>query len=93
MLKAILAVFSSYGIALTGKRKHAHFYHQLRMDRVYIFGLIFELEILVGVTLEEDWETIQTPSDLISRLWASMGEKTSLALPIADDKVPVMVEF
>jgi hypothetical protein len=91
MLKAILAVFSSYGIALTGKRKHAHFYDQLGMDKVYVYGLVYELENLVGAAIEEDWGCIDTPWELICKLSESVADAEASGLPVADDKVPVVV--
>ena len=91
MLKAILTVFSAYGITLTGKNKHAHFYDQLGMDKIYVFGLIYELENLVDVHIEEDWGLISTPWELISKLVHPEARAAGSGLPVSDDKVPVMV--
>jgi hypothetical protein len=91
MIKAMLGVFNSYGIALTGKKKHAHFYHQLRMDKVYVFGLVYELENLAGVAIEEDWGGISTPSELMSRLLRPEAWAAASSLPVTDNEVPVMV--
>lgn len=68
MRKAI-GVFRSYGIPLTGKKKSANFYNDLRMDKIFVSGLIFELEYELKKELEDDKiARIQTPSELISSL-------------------------
>ncbi|MCU0400016.1 MAG: acyl carrier protein [Algoriphagus sp.] len=53
-LKKAVEVFHSYGITLTGKRKHAHFIEQLNMDPVFVNGLIFELEYNLKVFLQDE---------------------------------------
>jgi len=68
MRKAI-GVFQSYGIPLTGKKKAANFYNDLRMDKIFVSGLIFELEYELKKELEEEKiARIQTPSELINSL-------------------------
>ncbi|MBD3628321.1 MULTISPECIES: acyl carrier protein [Cyclobacterium] len=68
MRKAI-GVFQSYGIPLTGKKKAANFYNDLRMDKIFVAGLIFELEYELKRELEEEKVAhIQTPSELITTL-------------------------
>ncbi|WP_114748356.1 acyl carrier protein [Pleomorphovibrio marinus] len=68
-LRKTIQVFSSYGISLTGKRKAANFYRDLRMDKIFVSGLIFELEYeLKREIADEKVAKIQTPSELISTL-------------------------
>ncbi|EPR65736.1 hypothetical protein [Cyclobacterium qasimii] len=68
MRKAI-EIFQSYGIPLTGKQKAANFYCDLRMDKIFVSGLIFELEYELNKELEDDKVAhIQTPSELIDTL-------------------------
>jgi acyl carrier protein len=68
MRKAI-GVFQSYGIPLTGKKKAANFYYDLRMDKIFVSGLIFELEYELKKELaDEKIARIQTPSELINSL-------------------------
>ncbi|WP_163382374.1 acyl carrier protein [Cyclobacterium sp. SYSU L10401] len=68
MRKAI-GVFQSYGIPLTGKKKAANFYNDLRMDKIFVAGLIFELEYELKREVEEEKVAhIQTPSELINTL-------------------------
>lgn len=65
--KTIINVFQHYGIALTGKRKFANFYSGLRMERVFVEGLIFELEYSLKTDLEESQvKVVQTPEQLIN---------------------------
>ncbi|HSI77373.1 MAG TPA: hypothetical protein VK957_15845 [Lunatimonas sp.] len=63
--RKIIKLFRSYGIHLTGKLKEKNFYHQLNMDEIYVHGLIFEAEYLLGFEIEVDWKKIQRPVDLI----------------------------
>ena len=68
MRKAI-EIFQSYGIPLTGKKKAANFYYDLRMDKIFVSGLIFELEYELKKELADDKiARIQTPSELIDTL-------------------------
>ncbi|EON75896.1 hypothetical protein ADIS_3628 [Lunatimonas lonarensis] len=68
-LRTAIRVFESYGIPLTGKRKGANFYEDLKMDRVFVSGLIYELESELKRELEDEKiAKIQTPSELIYTL-------------------------
>lgn len=68
-LRKTIEVFQSYGISLTGKRKGANFYQDLKMDKVFVSGLIYELEYELKRELEDEKVAkIQTPSELISNL-------------------------
>ncbi|MEX2513961.1 MAG: acyl carrier protein [Cyclobacteriaceae bacterium] len=68
-LRKAIGIFHSYGIPLTGKKKAANFYYDLRMDKVFVSGLIFELEYELNKELEEEKiARIQTPSELINTL-------------------------
>ena len=67
--KKAIGVFNSYGIPLTGNRKNANFYEELKMDRMFVDGLIFELEFQLKKELEVDQiSTLQSPSELLSAL-------------------------
>ncbi|WP_194776984.1 acyl carrier protein [Pararhodonellum marinum] len=68
-IKKAIGIFKSYGIPLTGKQKSANFYQELRMDRVYVSGLIFELELELERQLEDEKvAAVQTPSELFHYL-------------------------
>ncbi len=58
-------LFRSYGIHLTGNLKEKNFYHHLNMDEIFVYGLIFEAEYMLGIEIEVDWKKIQRPVDLI----------------------------
>ncbi len=53
-MKKAIAVFRKYGIPLMGKNKTAHFYQELKMDRAYVNGLIFELELELNKEIQEE---------------------------------------
>jgi len=68
-MKKAIGVFNTYGIPLTGKRKSANFYRELQMDKMFVDGLIFELEYELKRELEDDKVSkIETPSELIGHL-------------------------
>lgn len=68
-LRKISKVFQQYGINLTGKRKYASFESDLRMDRVFVSGLIFELEYELSRELEDDKiEHVTAPAHVIEML-------------------------
>ncbi|MBK6264294.1 acyl carrier protein [Marivirga sp. S37H4] len=65
--KKIIRVFQQYGIVLTGKRKSANFYSGLHMERIFVEGLIFELEYSLNKELEESKVgSVETPEQLIN---------------------------
>jgi acyl carrier protein len=71
-MKKAIGVFRSYGIPLSGKNKSANFYKELRMDRVFVDGLIFELEFeLNKIIKEEKIALLETPSELLHELLAA----------------------
>lgn len=68
-MKKAIGVFRTYGIPLTGKRKSANFYKELQMDKIFVDGLIFELEYELKRELEDETVSrIETPSELIEHL-------------------------
>ena len=70
LLKKAIEVFHTYGIRLTGQHKNADFVKQLRMDPIFINGLIFELEYQLQVIFQEEkLGTVHTPKDLIALLF------------------------
>jgi acyl carrier protein len=67
--KKAIEVFNSYGIPLTGNRKNANFYNELKMDSIFVDGLIFELEYQLNEELETDQVSkFQSPSELLAVL-------------------------
>lgn len=68
-LRKISKVFHQYGIDLTGKGKYASFENDLRMDRVFVSGLIFELEYELRKQIADDKvEGVQAPAQIIELL-------------------------
>ncbi|WP_439487401.1 acyl carrier protein [Algoriphagus sp.] len=68
-LRKITQVFGEYGIVLTGARKHDHFIYDLRMDKIFLDGLIFELEYALNKELEDHKVyQVSAPSQLIALL-------------------------
>ncbi len=68
-LKKIEQVFQQYGISLKGKRKYDRFEEDLQMDKIFISGLIFELEYKLNKEIEDDKVSkVQAPYQLIELL-------------------------
>ena len=68
--KKAIAVFQTYGIHLTGQRKKADFFKELNMDKVFVDGLIFELEMGLGKGLPDDKLTeLTNPQKLLHELF------------------------
>ncbi|MEP1085300.1 acyl carrier protein [Algoriphagus sp.] len=68
-LRKITKVFQQYGIDISGKGKYASFEKDLRMDKVFVSGLIFELEYELHRELEDDKVAgITTPTQVIELL-------------------------
>ena len=68
-LRKITKVFSEYGIVLTGPRKHDHFLVDLQMDKIFLNGLIYELEYALNIELEDHKViNVDAPSNLIALL-------------------------
>ena len=68
-LKKIEKVFQQYGISLKGKRKYDRFEQDLKMDKVFISGLIFDLEYELHKEInDEKVNTVQAPYQLIELL-------------------------
>ncbi len=53
-LKKAVEVFHSYGISLVGPKKNDHFVNTMKMDPVFVNGLIFELEYNLQVTIQDE---------------------------------------
>lgn len=69
VFRKIIQVFRLYGINLFGKRKFDHFYHDLKMDQVFVNGLVFELELATQKQLrDEDVYSLQVPAQVIQKL-------------------------
>ncbi|MCH7400321.1 acyl carrier protein [Belliella kenyensis] len=68
-LKTISRVFHDYGIVLTGRKKFARFDQDLKMDKVFVMGLIFELEYQLQKEIaDEQVKEIHAPVQLIELL-------------------------
>jgi hypothetical protein len=68
-LRKIIHVFHLYGINLLGKRKYDNFYQDLKMDKVFVLGLIFEKELVTKNQLnDEDAYSAQVPAYIIEKL-------------------------
>jgi len=52
--RIIIEVFRSFGILSTGKWKHKDFILDLQLNQLYIKALLFEMELRLGINLEED---------------------------------------
>jgi D-alanine-D-alanine ligase-like ATP-grasp enzyme len=71
-LKKAIGVFHTYGIPLTGKGKNAHFYQHLNMDKVFVNGLIYELEFQLKHELAENkLSYMESPLDLLKEFFAN----------------------
>lgn len=67
--RRIIEVFRLYGINLVGKRKFDHFYRDLKMDQVFVNGLVFDLELATRRELnDEDVSRLEAPVQVISKL-------------------------
>ncbi|WP_236613207.1 MULTISPECIES: acyl carrier protein [Rhodonellum] len=68
-LRKIIQVFHQYGIHLFGKRKFDNLYHDLKMEPIFVMGLIFELELASTMQLnDEDAYSAQVPAQIIQKL-------------------------
>lgn len=68
-IRKIIQVFHLYGIRLSGERKFDNLYHDLKMERIFVMGLIFELELVSQVHLnDEDVNSLQEPIQIIYKL-------------------------
>ncbi|MCE7054255.1 acyl carrier protein [Algoriphagus sp. AGSA1] len=68
-LRKISKVFRQYGIALTGSKKYASFKDDLRMDKIYVYGLIFELEFELSKQIADDKvDEVSAPVQIIDLL-------------------------
>ncbi len=69
LLRKITNVFHVYGISLLGQRKHVNIYKDLKMEQLFVIGLIFELELVCHKELlEADVFAVQTPVHIIQKL-------------------------
>ena len=67
ILKKIIHVFRKYGIVIIGKRKFDDFYHDLHMDKIFVNGLIFEVEFALRKDISEECLTsVSTPQALVN---------------------------
>ncbi len=65
-LKAIVEVFGQYGIAPVAKVMQADFVKDLGFDKVFLNGLIFDVENVLHMELEDEIvQSLRKPEDLI----------------------------
>ena len=65
-LKAIVEVFGQYGIAPVAKVRQADFVKDLGFDKVFLNGLIFDVENVLHMELDEEIvQSLRKPEDLM----------------------------
>lgn len=65
-IKSMVRVFKSYGIEYPSKVKKAGFENELGFDRIFVGGLIFDMEEAIQVYLgQEEADLIKNPLDVI----------------------------
>jgi len=52
--RIIIEVFRSFGILISGKWKHKSFYYDFQVSQLYIQALLFEMELRLGIYLDEE---------------------------------------
>ncbi|GAB3650080.1 hypothetical protein GCM10028791_16800 [Echinicola sediminis] len=66
-IKAMIEVMGKYGISPISKVKKSDFVKDMGFDKVYLGGLIYDVEDALNVQLkEEEVDLINCPSELIS---------------------------
>lgn len=67
IIKKIIRVFRKYGIVIIGKRKFDDFYNDLHMDKIFVNGLIFEVEYALRKEIsDENFSSVSTPLALVN---------------------------
>jgi|GEM_PF-1137944 len=75
-IKSMVKVFKTYGIDHPSKVRDARFEKDLGFDKVFVGGLIYDVEEALHVSLnQEEVDNIQNPKELIQY----MLDKTSLS--------------
>lgn len=65
-IKSIVRAFKNYGIDQPSKVKEADFIKDLGFDKVFVDGLIYDVEEALHVSLSErEVEQLQSPKDVI----------------------------
>ena len=59
IIKKLSMVFESYGIRINGNQGNLHLKNDLKMDEVFINGLIFELELASKKNLDKDFKEFE----------------------------------
>ncbi|GAA5033502.1 hypothetical protein GCM10011506_25860 [Marivirga lumbricoides] len=68
-LRKIAEVFHIYGISLAGKNRHINLYNDLKMQHLFVVGLIFELELVSQKELDDiHVSSVETPCQIIEKL-------------------------
>ncbi len=68
-IKSMVKVFKSYGIEYPSKVKKAGFEKELGFDRIFVGGLIFDMEEAIQVYLgQEEADLIENPLDVIQHM-------------------------
>lgn len=69
LLKKLAHVFHQYGINLAGKKKFDDLYEVHKMDRVFVLGLIYELELVALKNIDDkDAYVVKAPVQIIKLL-------------------------
>lgn len=68
-IKSMVRVFKSYGIEYPSKVKEAGFENELGFDRIFVGGLIFDMEEAIQVYLnQEEADLIESPLDVMQQM-------------------------
>ncbi|UCS94878.1 hypothetical protein KZP23_07665 [Echinicola marina] len=68
-LKTIIQVMGKYGIAPISKQKRSNFVEDMGFDKVFLDGLIYDVEDALKVELQEDVaRSLRSPAELINHM-------------------------
>ncbi|WP_215225246.1 hypothetical protein [Echinicola shivajiensis] len=68
-LKTIIQVMGKYGIAPISKQKQSYFMEDMGFDRVFLDGLIYDVEDALKVELQEEVaQSFRSPVELIDHM-------------------------
>lgn len=69
--RIIIEVFRSFGLLISGNWKHKSFTYDFQVNHLYIQALLFELELRLGIYLnEETLESFCCPQSIVAALSA-----------------------
>jgi acyl carrier protein len=80
-MRKMIIVFHQYGITLLGQRKFDNLYQDLNMDTIFVLGLIYELELVTQIELnDEEVYSLQAPAQIINKLFIKNIEFNTINL-------------